>query len=138
MAELKTKPTKLSVSKFIAGIADKEQREDSKVLVKMMSDVTSAEPKLWGTSIIGFGNWHYKSASGREGDWFATGFSPRKQALVLYLMGGFQGQPDLMKKLGKHKTGKGCLYIKRLSDVDGKVLKHLISASVKALDSYGR
>lgn len=135
MAELKTKPTKVSVSKFIADIADKQQREDSRVLVKLMEGIIKAKPKMWGPGIIGFGDLHYKLPSGREGDWFISGFSPRKQALTLYLMAGFAHHKDLMSQLGKYKTGKGCLYINRLDDVDQKVLKKLISESAKTIST---
>jgi hypothetical protein len=96
-----------------------------------MQAITKEEPKMWGSSIIGFGDYHYKYASGRGGDFFLTGFSPRKQNLALYLMGGLENQKDLLKKLGKHKTGKSCLYIKSLNDIDKKVLKEMIVQSVK-------
>jgi hypothetical protein len=96
-----------------------------------MSDATKAEPSMWGASILGFGNYHYKYESGREGDWFLTGFSPRKRELSLYIMAGFERYNALMKKLGKHRTGKSCLYIKRLSDVDINVLSELVVASVE-------
>ncbi len=99
----------------------------------MMKQATRAEPKMWGSSIVGFGNYHYKSASGREGDWMQIAFWPRKQNLTLYFMTGFDAHKDLLKKLGKHTTSKGCLYIKKLSDVDGTVLKELIVSSVKAI-----
>jgi hypothetical protein len=138
MAELKTKPTKLSVSKFIDGIQDEQQRKDAKALVQLMKGITGSEAKMWGSSIVGFGDWHYKSGSGREGDWFEVGFSPRKQAMTLYLMSGFVWFPEMMKKLGKHKTGKGCLYIKKLDDVDPKVLKQLITESIKVTRKLAR
>lgn len=98
-----------------------------------MKQATKAEPKMWGTSIVGFGTYHYKYASGREGDWFQTGFSPRKQSLTLYLMGGLDMHQAALKKLGKHTTGVGCLYIKKLGDVDKKVLKEIIAAGAKRL-----
>jgi hypothetical protein len=129
MAELKTKVTKVSVDKFLQGIKDEKRREDCYQILKIMKKATKAEPKMWGTSIIGFGDYHYFYASGREGDWFITGFSPRVQNLTLYMMGGFD--QELMKKLGKYKTGKGCLYINKLEDVDTKVLDKLITNSVK-------
>lgn len=132
MAELKTKITDASVDQFINNIEDEEKRKDCMEILKMMKQATKAEPKMWGTSIVGFGDTHYKYASGREGDWFITGFSPRKQNLTLYVMGSFTAQGDLLKKLGKHSTGVGCLYIKKLKDVDTKVLKELIEKSVKA------
>jgi len=133
MAELKTKPTSQSVEKFLKAIDDKQRREDCLTILKLMKQITKAKPKMWGTSIIGFGNYHYKSQSGREGDWFITGFSPRKQNLTLYLMAGFGNFGDLLKKLGKHKTGKGCLYINKLEDVDLPTLKKLIQESVKRM-----
>lgn len=129
MAELKTKVTKVSVDKFLQGIKDEKKREDCYQILKIMKKATRAEPKMWGTSIIGFGDHHYVYESGREGDWFIAGFSPRVQNLTLYMMGGFD--QDLLKKLGKYKTGKGCLYINKLEDVDTKVLDKLITTSVK-------
>jgi hypothetical protein len=132
MAELKTKLTDASVTEFINGIKDEEKRADSFEILKIMKLVTKEEPKMWGSSIIGFGNVHYKYDSGREGDWFLTGFSPRNQNLTLYVIGSFKPHVDLLNKLGKHKTGVGCLYIKKLQDVDIKVLKELIKQSVKA------
>lgn len=131
MAELKTKVTKVSADKFIQGIKDEKKREDCFELLKIMKKATHAEPKMWGSSIVGFGDHHYVYASGREGDWFLTGFSPRVQNLTLYSMGGFDA--GLLKKLGKYKTGKGCLYINRLEDVDKKVLKELITKSVQKI-----
>ena len=129
MAELKTRLTRASVEKFLEGIKDEKKRQDCYQLLKIMKKATKAEPKMWGTSIIGFGDYHYVYASGREGDWFITGFSPRVQNLTLYTMGGFDR--DVLKRLGKHKTGKGCLYINKLEDVDTKVLDELITKSVK-------
>ena len=131
MAELKTIPTKSSVDKFLKGIKDEQKQADCYKILQLMKKATRAEPKMWGTSIVGFGKYHYVYESGREGDWFITGFSPRKQNLTLYMMGGFDQFEDLMKKLGKHSTGKGCLYINKLEDVDAKVLKELITKSVK-------
>ena len=129
MAELKTQVTKASIEKFLDGIKDEKKRQDCYQLLKIMKKATRAEPKMWGTSIIGFGDHHYVYASGHEGDWFLTGFSPRAQNLTLYMMGGFDGES--LKKLGKYKTGKGCLYINKLEDVDTKVLNELITKSVK-------
>lgn len=129
MAELKTRVTKASVDKFLQGIKDQKKREDCYKILKMMRKATKAQPKMWGTSIIGFGDHHYVYASGREGDWFIAGFSPRVQNLTLYMLGGFD--QELMKKLGKYKTGKGCLYINTLEDVDTRVLDKLITTSVK-------
>ena len=129
MAELKTRATKASVDAFIQGIKDEKKRQDCYQILKIMKKATKAEPKMWGTSIIGFGDHHYVYDSGREGDWFITGFSPRVQNLTLYIMGGFD--KEVLKKLGKYKTGKGCLYINKLEDVDLKVLDELITKSVK-------
>jgi len=130
MAELKTKQNDLSVEKFLKSLADKSTREDCLAIVQLMKQATKAEPKMWGASIIGFGTYHYKYESGREGDWFLTGFSPRKQNMTLYIMPGFARYAELMQKLGKYKTGKSCLYIKKLGDVDLAVLKQLVKESV--------
>ena len=132
-AELKTKVNKASVEGFLNKVKDEAVRNDCFEILTMMKQVTKEEPKMWGPSIVGFGSYHYKSKSGREGDWMLTGFSPRKQNLTLYLMGGFDEQKDLLKKLGKYKTSVGCLYIKKLEDVDKKVLKTLVTASVKRM-----
>lgn len=131
MAELKTKPTKSSVEKFLNKVEDKKKQEDSFKVLELMKKITKEEPKMWGPSIVGFGKYHYKYASGREGDFFLTGFSPRKQSLTIYIISGFKKFDGLMKKLGKFKTGSSCLYIKKLEDVDLKILKELISQSVK-------
>jgi len=131
MAELKTKRTEASVDDFIAGIADAQRREDCRALLAMMKRVTKAPPKMWGASMVGFGSYHYRYASGRAGDWFLAGFSPRRQDLTVYVMAGFEDYPELMARLGKYKTGKSCLYLKRLSDVDAAVLEKLIAASVR-------
>ncbi len=132
-AELKTKVNNASVTKFLDSVADEQKRDDCFEIVKMMKQITKEEPKMWGTSIVGFGSYHYKGKSGREGDWMLTGFSPRKQNLTLYLMGGFDTHAALLEKLGKFTTGAGCLYIKKLDDVDKKVLKELVKASVKKM-----
>lgn len=132
-AELKTKVNNASVEGFLNSVKDEQTREDCFEILKMMKQVTKEEPKMWGSSIVGFGSYHYKGASGREGDWMLTGFSPRKQNLSLYLMHGFDEQKDLLIKLGKHKTSMGCLYIKKLDDVDKKVLKELVAGSVKRM-----
>ena len=131
MAELKTKKTTESVPAFLAKIDDADMRKDCKTLVGLMEAATGAKGKMWGTSIVGFGDYRYKYASGREGDWFVMGFAPRKSALTLYLMGGIHKHPDLLKKLGKHKTGMSCLYVKRLDDVDAGALKKLIQATAR-------
>lgn len=133
MAELKTKPTKASVEKFLNQVADETRREDCFKVAKMMEEITGEKPKMWGPSIVGFGSYHYKYASGQEGDWPIAAFSPRKQDLTLYLLPGFQEHADLMQQLGKHRTGKSCLYIKRLSDVHVPTLKKLIRESVKRM-----
>ena len=133
MAEVKTKPTQASVKEFLNQVPDKERRDDCFAVAKMMEEITGDKPKMWGPSIVGFGTYHYKGASGREGDWMITGFSPRKKDLTLYIMAGFEKHPELMKQLGKHSTGKSCLYIKRLSDIHVPTLKKLIKSSVKQL-----
>lgn len=130
MAEPKTRKTSASVDEFLAAIDDETRREDCRTVAELMRAATGAEPAMWGASIVGFGKYHYKYASGREGDWFLAGFSPRKSALTLYIMGGFPRHATLMKKLGRFKTGKSCLYIKRLEDVDEGVLQQLIDESV--------
>ncbi|MFC1499775.1 DUF1801 domain-containing protein, partial [Candidatus Zixiibacteriota bacterium] len=112
-------------------------REDSFTILEMMKDLTGEEPSMWGENIIGFGSYDYTYASGREGTWFVTGFSPRKQSLTLYLMYGFEKFDDLLAKLGKHKIGKACLYINKLDDVDQKVLKQLLQNSITELGRYG-
>lgn len=128
MAEMKTKATAASVTKFLESVKDEEMRADCFALVKLLSAVTKAEPKMWGPSIVGFGDVHYVYESGREGDWFLAGFSPRKQNLTLYVMAGFDD--PAMAKLGKYSTGKSCLYVKRLSDLHMPTLKKLIQGSV--------
>lgn len=133
MSEAKTRPTEQSVEEFLAGIADERQRADSRALVALMREVTGAEPRMWGPSIVGFGSYHYRYASGREGDWMLTGFSPRKQSLTLYLSYGLEGQEELLGRLGKHKLGKACLYLKRLDDADPAALRELIRRSVDEL-----
>jgi len=137
MAELKTNKTQASVTQFLNGVANDTRRKDAKTVLKLMKEITGAKPRMWGPSIIGFGDYHYKYATGREGDWFLTGFSPRKEALTLYIMAGFTKYDPLMKTLGKYKTGKSCLYIKNLEDVDQKVLKQLIKESVKHVAQHG-
>ena len=131
--ELKTKLNDASVTEFLDRVADEQKREDCFKILKMMKQVTKEEPKMWGSSIVGFGTYHYKGKSGREGDWMLIGFSPRKQNLTLYLTGGFDAHAALLKDLGKFKTSMGCLYIKKLDDVDKKVLKELLQASVKRM-----
>lgn len=130
MAQNKTQPTNQKVSAFIAAIEDTQKRADCKALLKLMREVTGQPATMWGPSIVGFGNYHYKYASGREGDHFLTGFSPRKQALTIYIINGFQPHARLMEKLGKFKTGRSCLYVKSLDDIDRSVLTSLVKASV--------
>ena len=138
MAELKTKATDESVEAFINRISDEERRQDCFAIAKMMEAITRQKPKMWGPSMVGFGSYHYKYASGHEGDWPVIGFSPRKKDLTLYLMMGFEKHQDLMKQLGKHSTGKACLYIKRLSDIHVPTLKKLMKTSVKQLQDYAK
>jgi hypothetical protein len=138
MAELKTKPTDQSVEQFLHAVEDERRRRDCFTLVELMRDITSAPPKMWGPAIVGFGDRHYRYASGRELDWFLTGFSPRKANLTLYIDGGFDDHGDLMSTLGKHKTGKGCLYVKSLSDIDLTALRTLIERSIKQTEPYSR
>jgi len=132
MSENKTQPTNADVHEFLNAIEHQQRREDSFVVLELMQTLTNCKLVMWGDSIVGFGEYTYKYASGRTGDWFITGFSPRKQSLSLYLMYGFDKVQHLLDKLGKHKTGKGCLYINKLSDVDMHVLGQLITATVQA------
>jgi hypothetical protein len=131
LAEIKTKQTAASVTSFIDSLSDEQKRKDSHVILKLMEKAMKEKPKMWGSSMIGFGNVRYKSpASGREVDWFKIGFSPRKNNFSLHLI-DLQRHADALKKLGKHKTGVGCLYINKLEDIDIKVLEKMITASVK-------
>jgi hypothetical protein len=130
MAELKTKAHDGDVEAFLNDVDNTKRREDSFAVLELMKMITKEEPKMWGPSIVGFGQYRYKYASGREGDWMLTGFSPRKTALTLYIMAGFARYEELMAKLGKYKTGQSCLYISKLEDVDLKVLSELIRQSV--------
>ena len=130
MSVPKTKPTKVSPESYIAAIANEEQRDDAKSLIALMRRVTKQEPKMWGPSIVGFGSYHYKYASGHEGDSALTGFAARGRQLVVYIAPDFEGRDVLLAKLGEHKTGKVCVYIKRLADVDLKVLEKLVARSV--------
>ncbi|MGZ3612108.1 MAG: DUF1801 domain-containing protein [Ktedonobacteraceae bacterium] len=131
MAGNKTTPNDQDVEQFLNSIDDERKRKDSFTILELMKQVTGMEPRMWGSSIVGFGSYHYKYESGREGDMILAGFSPRKQNLTLYNMSDFEGYDDLLKKLGKHTTGKGCLYIKCLDDVDLSTLKSLIEVSFK-------
>lgn len=131
MSDLKTQQTDESVEAFLEGIADPERRGDCRALVGMMRDATGSEPAMWGASMVGFGRYHYRYESGREGDWFLTGFASRKSALTVYVMAGFERYDSIMERLGKYKTGKSCLYLKRLADVDRDALRELIEESVQ-------
>lgn len=130
MTENKTKESDASVDAFLDAVENDERRGDCKTLLNLMAEVTGSEPRMWGTSLVGFGRYHYRYASGREGDWFITGFSPRKKALTLYIMPGFDGYDELMGRLGKHTSGKACIYVRRLDDIDLAVLKEVVLASV--------
>jgi len=136
-AKNKTRATGGSVAKFLAGL-DAERQEDCRRLVAMLRRATKAAPKMWGANIVGFGDHHLVYESGREVDWFLAGFSPRKAALTLYLMGGARLDAKTAKRLGKHETGGGCLYIRRLADVDGRVLEEVLHASVGRLRAKGK
>jgi hypothetical protein len=133
MAELETKENDASVEAFLDGIEDAARRADCRAVAELMREVTGEPPKMWGASIVGFGRYHYRYESGREGDWFVCGFSPRKQNLTLYIMDGFTGYQGLMERLGQHKTGKSCLYVKRLDDLDLGVLRRLVEESVATM-----
>lgn len=136
MAENKTKVTEVSVESYFSAIEDEARRQDCEALAKLMTKATAYEPKLWGANIVGFGSYHYKYESGREGDSCLTGFSSRKGEIAIYILANFPGREDLLAKLGKHKTGKGCLYIRKLSDVDPNVLEQLIAISVAERKRY--
>ena len=131
MAELKTKQNEAGVEEFLNGVSDEKRREDCFTVLELMKKITGEAPKMWGASIVGFGNYHYKYDSGREGEWFVAGFSPRKQNLTLYIMSGFSRYEELLAKLGKHKTGKSCLHINKLEDVNLDVLQEMIENSVE-------
>ncbi len=138
MAELKTQVNNASVEKFINSTKDEGKIKDCMVLLDIMKKIFKEEPKMWGSSIVGFGSFHYKGKSGREGDWFVTGFSPRKQNMTVYFYLGFKHLAPQLKTLGKHKTSVGCLYINKLSDIDLKVLKEMLKetkANLKKLES---
>ena len=130
-AKTKTVPTAADVDAFIDAVEDPRKREDSRAIAAMMAEVTGAPARMWGASIVGFGSYHYRYASGREGDFMETGFSPRKRALTLYIMAGFSEYGELLAKLGKHTTGRSCLYIKRLADIDQDVLREMVAQSVR-------
>jgi len=129
-AKNKTVENNLSVSAFLNAVEPAEKRKDAKELLKIFKEITGLKPKMWGTSIVGFGSYHYVYESGREGDMPMTGFSPRKQNLTVYIMGGFDQYEDLLEKIGKHKHGKACLYFKKLEDIDQKVFKTMVKQSM--------
>jgi len=131
MAELKTKQTDLSVDSYIEAIADEGRRSDCRSLIDLMAKATKEPPKMWGPGIVGFGTYHYKYASGHEGDMCLTGFASRKQDLTLYVMSGLADREALLAKLGKHRTGKACLYVKQLSDIDLEVLERVVELSIE-------
>jgi hypothetical protein len=133
MAQLKTQKNDESAVDFLNSVEDERKSQDSFAILDMMSEATGEEPIMWGSSIVGFGSSHYKYASGREGDWFKTGFSPRKQSLTLYIMDGFSQHDDLLRQLGKYTTGKSCLYVKKLDDIDLPTLIKLVKQSVEYL-----
>ncbi|MEX0610250.1 MAG: DUF1801 domain-containing protein [Balneolaceae bacterium] len=135
MAELKTQKTDESVHDYLNEIEDEQRKKDCLQIYELMKSITKQEGKMWGSSILGFGDYHYVYESGREGDWFLVGFSNRKQSITLYIMAGFARYEELLQKLGKHKTGKSCLYIKTLSDIDEDVLKEMITSSVKTIEN---
>ena len=132
MGEVKTKQTGMSVDAFIEGV-DPKRQEDCRIMLELMREITGEEPAMWGPSIIGFGSYHYKYDSGHEGDAILTGFSPRKQAFTIYIMPGFSRYQSCLDKLGRHKTGKSCLYLKKLADVDLSILRKLIQESVATM-----
>lgn len=137
MSDLKTRPTSGSVDEFLAAVENDRRREDAVTLLDLMTKVTGEEPLLWGDSIVGFGSYHYKYDSGREGDWFVTGFALRKANLVVYVMAGFSRYDELLGKLGKHKHGKSCLYINKLDDVGLEVLEELVRESAAYVREKG-
>ena len=136
MAEIKTKKNDASVEAFLQTIKEEEKKKDSMTILTMMKKITKAEPTMWGSSIVGFGSYHYKSErSKREGDWYITGFSPRKTNLTLYIMPGIGNYKEIVQRLGKHKVSGSCLLINKLADVDSKVLKELIIAAFSYMKS---
>jgi uncharacterized protein DUF1801 len=134
MAELKTVKNQTSVAEFLAAVTDRDRRADAQAVCGLMAEVTGLQPAMWGSGIVGFGSYHYKYASGREGDWPAVGLSPRKQALTIYISEGFDTYDELLQRLGPHSTGKSCLYIRRLSDVDEQVLRSLVEGGFRRLN----
>lgn len=137
MTSLKTQPYDRDIPEFLSKVEEPQKREDCFTLLELMKEETGEEPQYWHNNMVGFGQYHYRYATGTEGDWFLTGFSPRKQSLTIYIMAGFERYDELMTNLGKYKTGKSCLYVKRLSDIDQKILRELVSESVAYLrDKY--
>jgi hypothetical protein len=134
MAEPRTVRNRTSVQEFLAAVPDPRRRADAQALCALMTEVTGAQPQMWGTSIVGFGTYHYRYASGREGDWPAVGLSPRKQALTVYISAGFDAYTELLGRLGPHSTGRSCLYLKRLSDVDEEALRGLVDGGFRSLN----
>ena len=137
-SQLKTQRTRASVNAFLDGVADEKKRKDARAISALMQDITGEKPEMWGASIVGFGTYHYKYASGQEGDWMLVGFSPRKDNLTLYIMPGFKDYGALLGKLGKHRKGMSCLYIKSLDDVHVPTLKTLVRQSVKHMKQIVR
>ena len=133
MSDLKTKPTDQNVEEYLNKVENPTKREDSFKILELMKEISKEEPVMWGDSIIGFGNYHYKYESGREGDWFVAGFAPRKQNLTVYIMSGFDKYNELLGKLGKHKLGKSCLYINKLKDVDTSILREIVKQSIESV-----
>ena len=136
MSENKTQPTEMDIATFIAGVEPARRREDAARLDQIFREETGFNPVMWGPSIIGYGRYHYKYKSGREGDFLATGFSPRKASLSIYIMPGYADFGDIMDRLGKHKTGRSCLYVNKLADIDEAVLRELIRAGLRDLNSH--
>lgn len=133
MAQPKTQRTRASVAEFLNGVGDRQQRADCRVIGRMMREATGCRPRMWGPAMVGYGSYRYTYASGREGEWFECGYSPRARNISVYIMSGFKGTEHLLNRLGKYKTGKSCLYIKRLEDVDQETLSRLISESVTTM-----
>lgn len=138
MTQLKTRASDASVDEFLASVKDEQRRAECLTVLSLIRQATKLEPQMWGSSIVGFGSYHYKYESGQEGDWFLTGFSPRKDSLTIYITPGLHRYAELLRKLGKHTTGKSCLYIKKLADVDRRVLKTLVARSVKDMRNLVR
>jgi len=138
MTEPKTGRNQASVQAFLDSVENEKRRNDARVVLQLMREITGETPVMWGPSIVGFGSYHYRYEFGREGDWMLTGFSPRRQALTLYIMGGFRRHEDLRSKLGKYKTGKACLYVNKLEDIDIDVMRQLVAESVAYMrQTYG-